>query len=54
MRLPHAVPVALLALAAQGRDDLGAIQTGFIWSTLAMGLVALLGVALALVRPRRA
>lgn len=48
-----AAPVALLALAARGRDDLGAIQTGFVWSTLAMGLVALAGVALARVPPRR-
>lgn len=47
------VPVALLALAAQGYDDLEAIQVGFIWSALAMGLVALVGVALARVPPRR-
>ena len=46
------VPVALLALATQAGETAATIQTGFIWSALAMGLVALLGVALARVPAR--
>ncbi len=48
------IPVALLALAATGGDGPAAVRTGFVWSSVAMGLVALLGVLLALVPPRRA
>ena len=51
------VPVALLALAASGAaggDGPAAVRTGFVWSSVAMGLIALLGVLLALVPPRRA
>jgi hypothetical protein len=45
-------PVALMGLATHAGETVATIQTGFIWSTLAMGLVALLGVALARVPAR--
>lgn len=48
------VPVALLALVAGGDEGAAAVRAGFVWSALAMGLVAIVGVALARVPARRA